>query len=455
MNSLGPLLALLLLAAAPQEAEVRDLLRRLEDDDAEVREKAQKQMGLLGERAIPLLKEAADSPRSAGEVRLRLLAAIREIELSGKISKVFQEPKPIALRASDTTLREVLDELSRQAGVAIDSSQVDGAAKVAIDVKDAPLQRVLDLLCADQPERTWEALDDGAIRFLKERHPAAPAVYGGPFRLRIQSLNVERGTDFKGKTASATVTLAADWDRRLKPSKIVEIDLAKASDGLDSALEISAADAGVVVVRGVPGAQLRVAGMNFPEPGENVRTFSLKNLSPAATRIDLEGVARFTFPLDYKDVRFEKPGPGGHDGARLEGRGHRDLDAVVPQEPVGHDAVLVADDRPALRCRLVRRGRRGRERVHGDHAPAQPRPAAGPDVGRQRLVPDRDPAELDRGRQGGALPLRRADTGEDASLQVHRPGAALTRRPGPPGPAGTFRAHLRGQAAGTRREWPA
>ncbi len=308
MKLLVPLLVLLLAAAAPQEAEVRDLLRRLEDDDAEVREKAQKQLGLLGERAIPLLKEAAESPRSAGEVKLRLIAAIREIELSGKISKVFQEPKPIVLRASDTMLREVLDELSRQAGVPIDSSQVDGAAKVTLDVKDAPLQRVLDLLCADQAERTWEAQDDGGIRFLKERHPATPAVYGGPFRLRIQSINVERGTDFKGKTASATVTLAADWDKRLKPSKIVEIDLAKASDGLDSTLEISAADAGVVVVRGVPGAQLRVAGMNFPEPGENVRTFSLKNLSPAATRIDLEGAARFTFPLDYKDVRFEKPG---------------------------------------------------------------------------------------------------------------------------------------------------
>jgi hypothetical protein len=306
------LLVLILLlfrpTVAPQDAEVLDLIRRLEDDDADAREKAQKQLGLLGERAIPLLKEAAESPRSAGEVKLRLIAAIREIELSTKISKVFQEPKPIVLRSSDTMLREVLDELSRQAGVPIDSSQVDGAAKVTLDVKDAPLQRVLDLLCADQAERTWEALEDGAIRLLKDRHAASPAVYGGPFRLRVQSLNVERGTDFKGKTASATVTLAADWDKRLKPSKIVEIDLAKASDGLDSAVEISAADAGVVVVRGVPGAQLRVAGMNFPEPGENVRSYSLKNLSPAATRIDLEGVARFTFPLDYKDVRFEKPG---------------------------------------------------------------------------------------------------------------------------------------------------
>jgi hypothetical protein len=303
-----PLVLLVLLGAAPQEADVRDILRRLEDDNADVREKAQKQLSLLGEAAVPLLKEAAESPRSSGEVKLRVIAAIKEIELSTKIAKVYQEPRPLTLRASDTLLREVLDELQRQSGVAIESSLVDAAAKVSLDAKDVSLQEVLDLLCKDQAERTWEAQDDGSIRLLKERHPAAPSVYGGPFRLRLQSLSVERSTDFKGKTVSGTVTLVADWDKRLKPSKIVEIDLAKASDGLDSAIDISAADAGVMVVRGVPGAQIRVAGMNFPEPGENTRAFSLKNVSPLATRIDLEGVARFTFPLDYKDIKFERPG---------------------------------------------------------------------------------------------------------------------------------------------------
>jgi hypothetical protein len=126
--------------------------------------------------------------------------------------------------------------------------------------------------------------------------------------VRVQSLSVERSTDFKGRTVTATATLSADWDRRLKPSKIVEIDLTKASDGQDSPIDISAADAGVMVVRGIPGAQIRVAGMNFPDPGENTRAFSLKNLSPGATQLDLEGVARFTFPLDYREIKFDKPG---------------------------------------------------------------------------------------------------------------------------------------------------
>lgn len=300
------LLALLL--AVPQEVDVRELLRRLEDDNADVREKAQKQLGGLGEGAIPVLKEVAESPRSSGELKLRVVAALKEIELGAKAAKVFPDLKRVTMKASDTMLREVLDELQRQSGLAIDSTLVDAAAKVTLDVKDASAQNVLDLLCRDQADRSWETQEDGTVRLTRDRHPACPVVYGGPFRVRVQSLNVERSTDFKGKAVTATATLVADWDRRLKPSKIVEIDLAKATDGQDSQIDISAADAGVMVVRGVPGAQIRVAGMNFPEPGENTRAFSLKNVSPAATTIDLEGTARFTFPLDYKEFRFEKPG---------------------------------------------------------------------------------------------------------------------------------------------------
>ena len=307
MTLVRPLILFLLLGAT-QDPDVRDLLRRLEDDNAEVREKAQKQLGTLGESALPLLKETAESPRSSGELKLRVVAAIKEIELAAKIAKVFMEPKRITVKAADTMLREVLDEVARQAGVAVDSSQVDPAAKVTLAAQEVPLQQVLDQLCRDQTERTWEAQDDGSIRLLKDRHPATPTVYGGPFRVRVQTLNVERSTDFKGKTVGVTATLVADWDRRLKPSKVVEIDLSKASDGQDSPIDISAADSGVMVVRGVPGAQIRVAGMNFPEAGENTRAFSLKNLSPAATSIDLEGVARFTFPLDYKEIKFDKPG---------------------------------------------------------------------------------------------------------------------------------------------------
>lgn len=299
---------LLVLVLALQERPVAELIRDLEDDRVEVREQAQKKLTALGEAALPLLKETVASPLASGELKLRAAAVLAAIDVNAKQLKAYQEPKRITLKAADTMLREILDEAARQAGVKIDSAAVDGAAKVTVDADNLPLFQFLDLICKDQTERTWEPLDDGNIRLLKDRHVVLPTEYGGPFRVRVQSLALERTTDFKAKTVTGTVTLQADWERRLKPSRIVEIDLAKVSDGQNSPIDISAADSGVVVVRGVPGAQLRINGMVFPEPGENTRSFSLRNLSPTATALDLEGVARFTFPLDYKDIRFEKPG---------------------------------------------------------------------------------------------------------------------------------------------------
>ena len=52
----------------------------------------------------------------------------------------------------------------------------------------------MDLLCRGQEERTWEARDDG-IRLLKDRHLSYPTEYSGPFRIRVQSLNLERSND--------------------------------------------------------------------------------------------------------------------------------------------------------------------------------------------------------------------------------------------------------------------
>lgn len=299
------LLPLLLLV---QDGSVRDLIRQLEDENAEVRERAQKQLASRGDAAVAPLKEILDAAGASLELKARATTILREIDLAAKVSRVYKAPARVTLKAADTMLREVLDEVSRQASVVIDSGLVDPAAKVTVDLKDATLAQALDALCAGQLERSWEAQEDGQIRLTKERHPAMPAVYGDGFRVRVQSLTVERATDFKGKTVTLTATLAADWDKRLKPSKTVEIDLVKASDGTAAILDISAADAGMMVVRGVPGAQIRVAGMNFPEPGENTRQFSLKGLSPDAVKVDLEGTARFTFPLDYRDIKFDRPG---------------------------------------------------------------------------------------------------------------------------------------------------
>jgi hypothetical protein len=301
------LFSILVLALFGQDSAIRDLLQKLEDDRVESREQAQKDLGALGEAALPALREVVESPRSSGELKLRAAATLREIELSLKAAKVYRDFARVTLKVADTGLRDVLDELSRQAGVPIESSSVDGAAKVTLEAKDVTLMEALDLVCRGQAERNWEARDDGSIRLTRERHVPYPAIYSGPFRVRVQSMNADRSNDFKARTVSVTMTLQAECDRRLKPSKIVDLEVSKASDDRGTTLEVTPIDAGTFF-RGGPGVQLRV-GVGLMQDGlESSRGFILRGLQPAATSVTLEGTARFTFPLDQREIRIEKPG---------------------------------------------------------------------------------------------------------------------------------------------------
>ncbi|RPH48258.1 MAG: hypothetical protein EHM91_04565 [Planctomycetota bacterium] len=301
------LLMLLAVGFFAQDAPVRDLIQNLEDDRADAREKAQKDLVALGDAAVPALREILESTRSSGELKLRAAAVLKEIDLSAKAAKVYREFKRLSITATDRTLREVLDEVARRAEVKIDPATVDGAAKVSIDAKDDTLFEVLDQLCRDQAERTWEALEDGSIRMSRDRHVNALAVYGGPFRVRIQSMNTQRNNDFKARTVVMTVSIQADWDKRLKPSKIVEIDLTRAVDDQGTALDIKTFD-GNMVFRGGPGVQLRVGVGMAMDALDNTRSFMFSNVNPAAAAIELEGTARYTFPLDQREIKFEKPG---------------------------------------------------------------------------------------------------------------------------------------------------
>jgi hypothetical protein len=300
------LTAILVLGLLAQDGPVRELIQKLEDDSVDVREKAQKDLAARGDAALPALREILESTTASGELKLRAAAVIRDIDLAAKAAKVYREFKKITLNAADRTLREILDEVGRQAEVKIESTAVDNGAKVTLDAKDDTLYDVLDQICRDQAERTWEALDDGSIRMNRERHVTAPAVYSGPFRVRVQSMNAQRNNDFKARTVMTTVSIQADWDKRLKPSKIVEIELAKAVDSDGTTLEIQAYD-GNMVFRGGPGVQLRVGVGMAVDAFDNTRSFMFRNVSPTAGSVDLEGTARYSFPLDQREIKFEKP----------------------------------------------------------------------------------------------------------------------------------------------------
>jgi len=309
------LLLLLPLLAPVQDAA--ELIRKLEDDAFDVRERAQADLVKLGEAALPALRKALGESKDRAELRLRVEAAVREIDLAVKTRQVCPEPKLITLK-SDGPLPLILDEISKQAGLRLEASALGADAKASLDVRDLPLLRVLDLLCRPGDERRWEFVEDDRVRFLKEPRPDWPTSYAGSFRVRATSMKLSRSTDFKVKTSSLRVVLEADHDRRVKPSRGVEIEVTQAEDDKGSTVEARKGEedddaamlgrnGGIRINRGF--VRMQVAGGGLDSSAGN-ETVTLKGLDPAATRVSFRGIATFRFPLDRAEVRFAPPQAG-------------------------------------------------------------------------------------------------------------------------------------------------
>jgi hypothetical protein len=299
---------LIALSVVQDDPRVRQLIQQLEDDSFEVREQAERALVALGEPAVgPLKKAVADAQarKDGSELALRASSALRQIDLASKARKVYTEPRTVTLSVRDEELGKVLEEVGRQAGVRIDASAVDLREKVTLDAAKAPLLRVLDDLCRGQAERTFELRDDGTVKLARERHVSFPACYEGPFRVRVLKMRLERSTDFKDRKATLHLTLGADYERYLKPSKKIDLEIARATDDKGTALEARAGTGAEEddfiglrrVIRVMPGMP------TAPEAGQ---PFFLKGLAPGATRVTLSGTARFSFPLDLREVVFDK-----------------------------------------------------------------------------------------------------------------------------------------------------
>jgi hypothetical protein len=316
------LLLLLLLALpvpAQDEARVKQLIQELDDDSFEVRDKAEKALVALGAEAVPQLKVViaeTERQKEKAEVRTRALSALRTIEFNAKSKLFYVEPKLVTLRATEAEIGAVLADVEKQTGVKIETGGIDAKAKVTIDVQNAPLFKVLDDLCRGQDERSYEYRDEG-VRFQRSKFVPYPAAYEGPFRVRILKLKHERSTDFKASQGQTEVVLDADWQKYLKPSKKVGLELKSAKDDKGAELEVIKGqtdddnNGGMVVVNNNRFIMRRngvvvAAGGGGGEESSS-ETFTLKGMTAGVSRITLQGTARFNFPLDKSDVVFENP----------------------------------------------------------------------------------------------------------------------------------------------------
>lgn len=314
MRALAAAWALLLLGQ--EDPRLTELIRQLEDDAFEVREQAQLKLIEAGPAAVPALRKAVEGARTAGdrgELLLRAEEALRRIEQAVQTAAVCPEPKRITLTGEKLLLRDVLEEISRQAGVRIDAGAVDGNEPVSVSLKDAAVFEALDAVCRGSATRSWTHPEEGRFVMSKDAFVDRPTSHAGAFRVRLSSLRLTRATDFKERKALLIAGLEADHDKAIKPSRAYDLEIQSAWDDRGTALEIRKGEddndvlgAGARVRMNRAWMRMRVGGA--PEPSGE--TYTLKGLDTAARAFGMKGKATFRFPLTPTDLRFERPQGG-------------------------------------------------------------------------------------------------------------------------------------------------
>ena len=199
------LLGFLLLA---QEGEGNRLVERLGDPNPSVREEAARTLEAMGSRALPELKKAAASPDP--EVRARSTALLTQIERElAQADREAQERPRVFPRVSvdqaDVPLREVLDDLGRQAGIAWKTSDLLLDRPVTLKGKDLTLAEALDRLGLYRL---------GGHPYLHVQKPAKFAAFSDGLRFSFETRSFSRGGERLGTIFETRTSESYEGDLR-------------------------------------------------------------------------------------------------------------------------------------------------------------------------------------------------------------------------------------------------
>ncbi len=315
MRAMAIALGLSLSLGAQDDTAIKDLIRKLDDSEFQVREDAFNALVKMGAKAVPALKEAAEKGDSP-EVKLRASEALRAIDLAEKTGQVYRDPALVTADFKGEPLAKAIEEIARQAGVKVEGLAHAPEAALTLKLDGVSVLEAMDRVCALQDQLSWSERGDGTIALAKEKHAAAPSAYAGPFRLRVADLTVTRKTDFKETTTTATLVLASEHLQYLKPLSRVRFEIAKAVDDKGAELTVKPAIGGDNVIMG--GGGMVIMGVGGLGGGMDAlhRTFHATGFAPGATAVkSLKGTATFSFPLAHTTLKFSAPASNDRESA--------------------------------------------------------------------------------------------------------------------------------------------
>lgn len=172
-------------AAVKPDPKVAQLLADLGSDDYRAREKAGRDLAALGERALPGMKSvllSTDSP----EVQRRLAVLVRKMELDRLVA-----PKKVTLAIKQKTVKEALDEISKQTGYKIEYGGGGGGAELKHDFEfdSASFWVAIDTVAAANGCVVFAEYDDETIRVYNQDSVNPHVAYAGPFRFLATNIH--------------------------------------------------------------------------------------------------------------------------------------------------------------------------------------------------------------------------------------------------------------------------
>lgn len=241
-----------ILAQDALKDRVDQLVERLSSEDEPQAIKAQEALIKLGDKILPLLPAAGNSP--AGERAGKRLAEIRKA-LDGAGNRSTGATK-VNLTGESIRLSDVMKSFQRQTGNTLidlreQNGQVATNPSVALDLKDKPFFEALDEI-AEKAGLTLNFYNaEGAIGYLEAAtmmpEAAKPATqekfvaYVDAFRVALNQLLVSR--DFATGASTANLRMEFVWEPRLRPLAM-KLDTAKIEATDDKGRKITASVSG-------------------------------------------------------------------------------------------------------------------------------------------------------------------------------------------------------------------
>jgi hypothetical protein len=157
---------------------ISEMIQALGNASFELREKAEKDLGLVGEPALEQLRKARKSEDP--EIRRRTESLIKKIETESDNKKLI-DPKKITMKHSDIPVTEVIADLVKQSGYRIvleDKSRALETKKITVEMKDASF---------------WEALQTISVKANLVEVAGVQGARGNPIKVEFPKVNIFPG----------------------------------------------------------------------------------------------------------------------------------------------------------------------------------------------------------------------------------------------------------------------